>query len=112
MRPIFTQEAIAAGLPGAVCNRLSDRECPGFRPLREGEAWHRNDFTPAMLPLGYRPLLAREETPSVHHDVISRDQYCLRGDTHWVSIIIDSIPEGWNQHGPYYFLRTARPLPE
>lgn len=37
------------------------RELPGFRPLRDGEEWHRNDWKKEMLPEGWRPLLAGEK---------------------------------------------------
>jgi hypothetical protein len=40
------------------------RHIPGFRPLVPGEAWHRTDFTPDMLPEGWRPLLLGEKEQS------------------------------------------------
>jgi len=36
------------------------RHIPGFRPLVPGERWHRTDFTPDMLPEGWRPLMLGE----------------------------------------------------
>jgi len=36
------------------------RTIPGFRPLEDGEQWHRNDFTEEMLPEGWRPALLNE----------------------------------------------------
>jgi hypothetical protein len=36
------------------------RHIPGFRPLVPGERWHRTDFTPDMLPEGWRPLMMGE----------------------------------------------------
>jgi hypothetical protein len=36
------------------------RHIQGFRPLVPGEAWHRTDYTPDMLPEGWRPLMLGE----------------------------------------------------
>ena len=95
-KPIFTPEAIAAGLPGVG---FTDRHCPGFRPLREGESWHRPDFTPDMLPPGWRPLLTGENTRDV-------DQFRMSGS--WVAADNNQGPR--NAGLPRN--RTQRPLPE
>lgn len=36
------------------------RSVKGFRPLADGEEWHRQDFTEDMLPDGWRPTLMGE----------------------------------------------------
>lgn len=46
-------------------NEYPPRHIQGFRPLVPGEAWHRNDFTPDMLPEGWRPLLMGEKTEAI-----------------------------------------------
>jgi hypothetical protein len=43
-------------------NEYPPRHIPSFRPLVPGEAWHSTDFTPDMLPQGWRPLLLGENT--------------------------------------------------
>jgi hypothetical protein len=74
------------------------RHIPGFRPLVPGEAWHRTDFTPDMLPEGWRPLLLGE--------------YIVQGDafywqTCWRFVKEDFMPA---QTG-HCLNRTRRPLP-
>jgi hypothetical protein len=83
--------------PWSLTNHL-----PGFRPLVDGEEWHRQDFAEDMLPEGWRPLLKGETD---------------REDCEWLSdhggnwqkiaeaLSSGSANEHWNRR------RTRRPLP-
>jgi hypothetical protein len=55
------------------------RHINGFRPLVPGEQWHRTDFTPDMLPEGWRPLLLEEKEE--HGDLLAEcgKQCCTFG---------------------------------
>jgi hypothetical protein len=81
------------------------REIPGFRPLRDGEEWHRTDWTEEMLPEGWRPLLKGE---SVHDgDEGNCNSATSPGLFRWAKhsfCIGISNPIGWS--------RTRRPLPD
>jgi hypothetical protein len=73
------------------------REIPGFRPLRDGEEWHREDWTEEMLPEGWRPLLKGERAQP-------DDEY-LTGDVwRWSG--------GGSSIGLKARYRTRRSLPE
>lgn len=73
------------------------RSIPGFRPLNEGEEWHRNDFEQEMLPEGWRPLLLHERTTD-------QDEYF---DGSWVQGNTNPTAERFTFH-----TRTRRPLPD
>jgi hypothetical protein len=78
------------------------RHIPGFRPLRDGEEWHRTDWTEEMLPEGWRPLL-KGEMP------LQGDQYNGLMWRTWATQIHDDETgaESFN-----LWQRTRRPLPE
>lgn len=86
----------------AIPWKLSD-ELPGFRKLREGERWHREDFTRDMLPDGWRPLLMGEEQQK-------GDQYYFSGDGTWNDCIFFGTRTGRDESAPHR--RTRRPIPE
>lgn len=78
------------------------RHLPGFRPLRDGESWHRQDFTEDMLAGSWRPLLL-EELP-VHGDEISTTW------SGWRQMQGKALLTGAKSREPLQ--RTRRPLPE
>lgn len=86
------------------------RHLPGFRALRDGEEWHRQDFTEDMLAGGWRPLLLGETT------VRELDEYCHPGGPlKWKKIYgLAGEQAGVTWSGIDYntYLRTRRPLPE
>jgi hypothetical protein len=84
------------------------RHLPGFRPLRDGEEYHRQDWTEEMLPEGWRPLLKGERVV----DGARNDEYRLNlihdkkfdWQTTWIGRPLPEASPG--------FWRTRRPLPE
>lgn len=76
------------------------RHIPGFRPLVPGEAWHRTDWTPDMLPEGCRPLLLGERTTT-------GDCEFIRSEILEVGIMNNSFQATHASH----HRRTRRPLP-
>lgn len=80
------------------------RHLPGFRPLRDGEEWHRQDWTEEMLPDGWRPLLKGETT--------QRSDVYFKTDALPVDIVISQDCSAWESEGggPRWF-RTRRSLP-
>jgi hypothetical protein len=80
------------------------RHLPGFRALRDGEEYHRQDWTEEMLPEGCRPLLKGEY-------LNDGDQYKLvhKHDTFDVQ---DTVRTGDRAEEYPGFWRTTRPLPE
>jgi len=79
------------------------RHLPSFRPLEPGEEWHRNDFTEAMLPDGWRPLLMGE--PWIIGDQIKEGhRWRTAGDSESDLLNIATSAKTSN-------CRTRRPLP-
>lgn len=85
------------------------REIPGFRPLRDGEEWHRQDFTEEMLPEGWRPLLKGERLQNGDSVWIHTDMQKDSGGPHWLAW---ERGEYCTPDGNPTFWRTRRPLPE
>lgn len=82
------------------------RHIPGFRPLQDGEEWHRTDWTKEMLPDGWRPLMLGEEVATGE----GRDEFFIRDDIwSWQNTSPVKI-EGKN-NSSYARWRTQRPLP-
>jgi len=75
------------------------RHINGFRPLVPGERWHRTDFTPDMLPEGWRPSLLGEEEQTGDEQVSRFGKWLRVPYPHG-----DVLPD--DAH-----LRTRRPLP-
>jgi hypothetical protein len=74
------------------------RHIQGFRPLVPGEQWHRTDFTPNMLPEGWRPLLLGE--------------YIVQGDAFYWQMYCEFVQEDFMPAQTWHSLhRTRRPLP-
>lgn len=74
------------------------RHLPGFRPLRDGEEWHRQDFSEDMLAGGRRPLL-KEELIQVGDEYLQESQ--------WIGVW-----KAGNASSFYHWhTRTRRPLP-
>jgi len=74
---------------------------PGFRALEPGEEWHRNDFTEAMLPEGWRPLLLGELAEK--GDQSHGNPHVITGNC-WYSYFVSQSP-------CFTYNRTRRPLP-
>jgi hypothetical protein len=82
------------------------RHLPGFRPLRDGEEWHRTDWTEEMLPQGWRPLL-NTEIPREGDEWLLRGAQWRPADHAWRRDDVkakDATDMSW--------FRTRRPLPE
>lgn len=98
-------------LPGCACWYNPDdlelapwtlsRHIPGFRPLRDGESYHREDWTEEMLPEGWRPLLTKESPQ--HGDEVCLTKFWEVQSEHQRSI----LPNDKQAHQ-----RTRRTLPE
>jgi len=80
------------------------RNIPGFRPLLPTERNHRDDFTEADLPEGWRPLLKGEHVED-GVDEWGQDGHFEKADG-WSGY--ESLPD-WAIKG--CFIRTRRPLP-
>lgn len=78
---------------------------PGFRPLREGERWHRNDWTLEMLEGVYRPLLEGEK--ELDGDECLLDGYEPLDPAEWVDRPPRFVAKNLSFHR-----RTRRALPE
>lgn len=93
-KPQFTPQALAAGL----------HRKPGmFRPLREGESWHREieDWQIDLLSEGWRPLLDGETGRY-------GDEYSHSSGLDWqTNGMFGTRACGFTTH-----TRTQRPLPE
>ncbi len=76
------------------------REIKGFRPLADGEEWHRNDWTKDMLPDGWRPLLLNEQH-------VAGDEYKSSKDGKFRP----QFNSPHTVHAHYKHRRTRRPLP-
>lgn len=76
------------------------RHIPGFRPLRDDEQWHRQDFTEEMLPPGWRPLLNGEQ--------VTENYQVIQGVTGWTEV--SNLSFMWEIYAT--FARTRSPLPE
>jgi hypothetical protein len=74
------------------------RTVNGFT-LRDGEEWHRNDWTKDMLPEGWRPLLKGERTET-------GDEFKNSMTGEW-----NPADDHWEAHSSYTARRTRRPLP-
>lgn len=80
---------------------------PGFRPLREGEEWHRQDWSEEMLPEGWRPLLRGEPAKL-------DDDECYGGPgLYWRAVAgLAGKTTAQMYEDDNWFIRTRRPLPE
>lgn len=83
------------------------RHLPGFRPLRDGEEWHRQDWTEDMLAGGWRPVLAREQQEG-GDEFIGQSAY--KEGSAWRTVIGNLCSPA--EIFPALFQRTRRPLPE
>jgi hypothetical protein len=81
-------------------NEYPPRHIKGFRPLVPSEQWHRTDFTPDMLPEGWRPLLLLNEEEQTVDEQVSRFGKWLRIPCPHGDVLPDDA-----------HLRTRRPLP-
>lgn len=90
------------------------RHIPGFRPLRDGEEWHRTDrWREEWLSRGKRPLLYGEKVES--GDEVRN----IRDTSEWGDVAslpwIAGVDTGTTVAGDYksgFYLRTCRSLPE
>jgi hypothetical protein len=80
-------------------------EIKGFRPLADGEEWHRNDWTQDMLPDGWRPLLKGERREN------DDEVYGLYNYGPWTSFKNMTTPVDSKARLGSNFTRTRRPLP-
>lgn len=89
------------------------RHIPGFRPLRDGEEWHRTDWTEEMLEGGWRPLL-KGEALLREDEIFQNSRNAVWGNP--ISIPWFAGTDGGETRGgdpkSIFFIRTRRPLPE
>ena len=79
------------------------REIPGFRALRDGEEWSRQDFSKEMLDGGWRPCLKGENMQPGDESGECYEKPEGSGPKRWVSV------KGLLQTSAH--MRTKRPLP-
>jgi len=79
------------------------RELPGFRALRDGEEWSRQDFSKEMLDGGWRPCLKGENMQPGDESGECYEKPEGSGPKRWVSV------KGLLQTSAH--MRTKRPLP-
>jgi hypothetical protein len=84
------------------------RHLPGFRPLRDCEEWHRQDWMEEMLPEGWRPLLANEKASE-------GDQVLMEGSgNEWSTYDKGQgeLRDAGHVKEKAWMYRTKKPLPE
>jgi len=94
-------EALLARAKAPEKPPLDLRNLPGFRPLLPHEQNHRDDFTEADLPEGYRPILIGEE-------YLAGDEYLHSGT--WNAETYQGVNRVTRDY-LYFKTRTRRPLP-
>ena len=85
------------------------RHIPGFRPLEDGEEWHRQGWTEDMLPEGWRPMLKGERRE------IGDGLFPTSGSSSWRDKW-QAVDSTWTQpqspaDSDSFHSRTRRPLP-